>query len=144
MPRATLLAAFFAAACASSGTSPRLAVGIMERYASDQQSTEVGEHVFTIEITNHSADAVTIESIRIDIAGTSDYQMDSPTVSVSTPIGAEETQEFEVPGVIELAPRRSRTVNYRVDSLAVTISGTGAGGSFIDSGTYPIRRQRSQ
>ena len=140
--RKMLLIALLACSCASSGSGPRLAVEVDELYAPDQSVQEVGQHLFHIRVTNRSADVISINSIHLDIAGTNDYEMESPTVTVATLIGPDETQDLEVEALITLSARRSRTMNYRVDSLQVVISGEGPAGNFIDSGTYPIARQR--
>ena len=143
MRRTLLIATLFAAACASSpGSRPRLGVGVIEAGSYGSGASVLGEHVYTIQITNHSTDAVTIQSIHLDVTGT-EFRMEGADATIGAPIGPDETQEFEVNGYISsMSNRSTRIMLDRVNALVVTISGTGPAGNFTDSGTYSISNRQ--
>jgi hypothetical protein len=121
-------------ACASSGTSPRISVDLSELRAQNQPVRVVGEHFYRVAVRNNSNEAITIESIHLDLVGTGDFELTDATQSVEATLEPNQTENFEM----YVSISRSRPSPDRIDSLRVTLSGHTSSGGFVDSGVYPV------
>jgi hypothetical protein len=130
------LAVLSAGACASS-SSRAIAVSVTELREGGPRRA-VGEHYYRVRVTNRSAEQITVERIRIDLA--SDLDVEDSTENFDEQIGPEETRPFDV--MIRVMENRALRGGY-IDSVRVTIEARNEKGSFTDSGDYWIGAERA-
>ncbi|HEY8131563.1 MAG TPA: hypothetical protein VII12_06695 [Thermoanaerobaculia bacterium] len=129
--RRAVLILLLAVGCTSSGTKPRMAIDLSELHHRNQPATTAGAHLYRVQIRNESDGAITIESIRLDLVGTTDFEINEATQSFQRTLEPNESETFEM--FVTISRRGTASLQNRIDSLRVTISGHGDHGGFVDS-----------
>jgi len=122
MRRAALILLLLAG-CASSGSKQRvLSVDVLEPRTPHQRPALTGEHLYIVHVENVSGEDVQIGSIRLELAGTSDYELINSAAPIEPiMLGPGESEDFEM--FVTIAPVRgtNRASQLFLDSLHVTI-----------------------
>ncbi|HUJ12447.1 MAG TPA: hypothetical protein VL284_01550 [Thermoanaerobaculia bacterium] len=128
--------------CGSAGPNPHtMSVDVIEVVSQSQRPADLGPRFFQIRIANKSQQTLMIHAIRVE-AGTSDYEIDAPPEQVETAIASGDAQDFPI--AVTVGRARAERGSFAMDSLRLTIDCTDeSGADFLESGTYPIRRQAS-
>jgi hypothetical protein len=127
------------AACASS--SGGIAVSVAELRMPGIAPAAVGDHYYRIRVTNRSAEPIVVESIHLEVAGMTEFDVEDATESFDESLGSEDTRTFDMQ--IRVLPGRDTSRKY-IDSLRVMIMGRNEKGNFTDSGDYPVGVERGE
>src|SRR5262249_45243989 len=135
MRRLTILVVL-AVACASSGpTQRRLAIDVYEE--GSMRSAIIGPHSYTVRVRNVSAGAINIQSIRLDLAGFGDLDLEGGMASIGDTIDPGEEQHYQMS--VNILPGRGVSSNTAsLSQIRVTISCSDERGSFVADDTVYI------
>jgi len=134
MRRAVLV--LLLAACAT-GTHPRLSIDVFETGRPRSHPASVlGMHLFRVQVTNLSGQTAAIESIHLDLMGMSDFELSDASQTVDAQLGPGQSESFSF--AVTVSGSRA-TLQSRIDSLRVTVSGRGEAGGFVESDVVYVK-----
>jgi len=136
--RRIAIAALLLVSCASGAPRQRmLSVEVLEPVS--QRRVLIGPHAYTVRVQNVSSQVMQIESIRVDIAGAGDLQLDGGMESINETMASGETRDF--PMYVTVSAMRGAQMPPDITSLRVMITGRTEAGTFLDDDVHYIRHE---
>jgi len=139
MRRAVLILLLFAG-CASS-SPPRekvFAIEVVEQQPLRQRAPLLGPHAYIVRVRNVSEQTITMEAVRIDLVGISDFELQDNQRSLGTVLEPGGTIDVNMFVTVVTSGRAVPNYQAIIDSLRVTLACHGDRGNFSESDVYPI------
>ena len=99
----------------------------------------VGQHVYTVRLTNISPGPVEVQSIQLKPAGATDFSFDDAILTVGDDLAYAESREYPISVTVAAQSMSSPQYIMNINSLSVTVACRSESGNFIVSEDVPIQ-----
>jgi hypothetical protein len=139
MRRAVLILLLFAGCASSSQPREQLfAIEVLEQQPVRQRAPLLGPHAYIVRVRNVSEQTITIQAVRLDLVGISEFELQDNQQSLGTILEPGGTTDFNMFVTVVTSGRAVPNYSAIIDSLRVTLACHGDRGNFSESDVYPI------
>jgi len=144
--RRAVLILILAVGCASGPPKPRrIAIELFEARAAGQATATLGPHLYIVRIHNTSEQPFTVQSVQLELAGTSDVELQGGLDTTQWPLEPGQSTDIQMSTSIAMTRGYNPSGNMLPDisSLRVTVSCSSDSGPFYETDTLyvsPLRR----